>query len=107
MVRNNKGFGSVTLYIMLALAVLLVVSGSFNYAQRQAVLRYKAENVRLSTDNDMITTNALNQHKADAAALKRCEKTKNELLIKLGQCQEPTIITGCPTITIKQWEVTL
>jgi hypothetical protein len=104
---DNNGFGSPTLYAIAGLLVLLVIAGSVIMAQRATIKMYKAENVRLATDNVSLEKAKENQHNADVAALKRCEKAKNELLIKLGQCQEPTIITGCPTITIEQWEVVL
>ena len=97
MLRNKKGFGSITMYLGIALLVVSVTMGAIVYGQHQKIMRLKAENVRLTTDNGMITKNAVTQHKADVAYIKTVEEQRDECLAQQGQC-EMFIITECPTI---------
>jgi len=97
---GNKGFGSITLYMGLALVVMATISFFWIKALKADVRFYKAENVRLTTDNNILATAKEVQATADAKRIKACEDSEAELLARLGQCSEPLIINGCPEISV-------
>jgi len=112
MLRNRKGFGSVTMYLGIALLVISISMGAIIYGQHQKIARLKSENVVLSADNKKFVEAAKTQHEADAAYIKTVEAQRDECLARQGDC-ETFIITGCPTIEMgkendpvaKEWDL--
>jgi hypothetical protein len=95
---DNKGFGSITLYMALAIIVMSLVSFFWIKALKAEIKFYKAENVRFATDNETLTKAKEKQFAADKKALEACQDAETGCLNRLAQCSEPLIINGCPEI---------
>jgi hypothetical protein len=99
MLKNHKGFGSITLYMGLAIVVLALVGGFWIKALKADLKFYKAENVKLTAENKTWKDSYDTQVTADATALKDCQDGEAAALAQLAERATPTKITGCPTIT--------
>jgi hypothetical protein len=97
MLRNRKGFGSITLYLGVAIVVIIVVSGAVIWGQYQKIERLKSENDTLVRDNNTIQENCVKQRGSDAETI---EYYQTELRNCLAREQEP-----CETIESKDPDI--
>ncbi len=99
MLRNQKGMIQVVGILVVVIVVLVFAGGGTIYGLYQKCARLDAENIKLTAENKTLTDTKKTQADADAERIKTCEASEAELLVRLGQCSEPVVFNGCPTIT--------
>jgi hypothetical protein len=95
MLKNQKG----AIQVIVILALVIVAVAAVGLWQYERAEKFKAENIKLTAENTTLKETKKTQADTDAERIKTCEASEAELLIRLGQCSEPIVFNGCPTIT--------
>jgi hypothetical protein len=104
MLRNKKGFGSLTLYGALGVAAVIAVMGIVILIQSYKIKaldadnkRLEAENARLIIDNNGFHDILIKEQRACEGAIKKYTQMLDECTSKASKCTVVDI-TGCPEI---------
>jgi len=105
MLRNNKGFGSLTLYGALGVAAVIAAMGIALYIQSLHIKALDADNKRLAAAvddlknaNDGLAVTLEKERKACEGTTARCKKMLDECINSTSKPCTVVDIKGCPDI---------